>query len=214
MPIPDFVTFGPDEDDNKISYGDFRQIADEKEKIKFLKLRLDSWLINQIGELGGKGKSRKVYSPFPLALLSCNCIETIGQIFVTKKIKSDEPKACFTYVCNKIDKPFSRNLGKAFKNDLATLWPKSDLNDCSTCSDLIFTFFRNSMAHYYRARGVYLTEEIDTFSLEQGYMNINPYWLWSRTKEIYECFFDKLENVQSNHPYYLSVFDYIKKIIT
>ena len=58
MPIPDNTTFGSMEDGSGITYGQVRKIIDPNRQIQLLKLRLDTFLINQINELTLKDEKK------------------------------------------------------------------------------------------------------------------------------------------------------------
>jgi hypothetical protein len=90
MPIPDEVVFGPDPGTGKLTYGEVRKLDDEG-KLKALKRRLDGFFVAQVDELGKTETGpAKVYSPFPLALLTCVGIETLGQVMYHDESKGKD----------------------------------------------------------------------------------------------------------------------------
>lgn len=82
MPVPDNTYFGEKPEGGGIKYGEVRKIVDEQRKLEILKYRLDPLLIRQVNELSlmADDKNRKVYSPFPLTVLTLLAIETIGHV--------------------------------------------------------------------------------------------------------------------------------------
>ena len=105
MPVPDEVIFGPDTQMKTITYGDVRSMA-EADKLKVLKLRLDRFFIEQVDELGkNKEGNVKVYAPFPLALLTCVGIETLGEVMYHSDLCD---KSSPEHVHRIIRKPFAR----------------------------------------------------------------------------------------------------------
>ena len=48
----------------------------------------------------------------------------------------------------------------------------------STPSLIIYRLGRNTMIHGFRGRGVFITEGIAEWTMAEGAIVINPYWLW------------------------------------
>jgi len=73
MPVPNDTTFGPRPDGKTgITYGDVRLIKTDDEKIQYLKLRLDTFLINQVDAIviNDRTLEPKFRSPFSLMALT------------------------------------------------------------------------------------------------------------------------------------------------
>ena len=78
MPIPDKTFFGSKLDGTgAILFGEVRQITDEDDKLHLLKRRLEAYLTSQIDPIAD---STKIYSPFPLTVLTCIAVETLGRV--------------------------------------------------------------------------------------------------------------------------------------
>ena len=80
MPVPDEVIFGPAHPSGQLTYGRVRALVGD-DRYWALKRRLDSFLVEQTNELGKpEGGSSNVYAPFPLFLLTCVAVETLGKV--------------------------------------------------------------------------------------------------------------------------------------
>lgn len=74
---------------------------------------------------------------------------------------------------------------------MRALWPNSELDEVYSASDVIYKFFRNSMLHRYRAKGVYLSGAIEPnqWKYEDGYIVIHPVYFWLMVKDGYSRIF-------------------------
>jgi hypothetical protein len=90
-------------------------------------------------------------------------------------------------VCGKIDKHFSRPLRKKDKKRLDMLWGENMQKKPETLADVIYRFGRHTMAHGFRGKGVYLTEDK---KIEWEFIDcalyLNPYWFWRTFTAVYE----------------------------
>jgi hypothetical protein len=79
MAIPDHVTFGPNEKGEPVSYGEVRCL-DQDDRIVALKRRLDGFLLDQVSAFAdNESGERRGWSPFPLAVMTCVAIESLGR---------------------------------------------------------------------------------------------------------------------------------------
>ena len=206
MPVPDEVIFGPDTQMKTITYGDVRSMA-EADKLKVLKLRLDRFFIEQVDELGkNKEGNVKVYAPFPLALLTCVGIETLGEVMYHSDLcdKSKSQREGFLKIAKSLAPSFSRALPQDNK----------DFDKVTTIAHILYYYQRNTLVHGYQSRGVFLTEELPDWKLESGMLLLNPYWLWGRYKTRYEKLFQELfSNVESTNPRRKSALSYLSRIL-
>lgn len=204
MPVPDKTIFGVNDRDDSIDYGFVRKENDPNELIKFLKLRLDAFLIKQIEPISGE---------FPKTTMTCVTIETLGEIFYGRK--KNEHSYGFVLVAKQLNQQFSSNLGKEFKQNLCDLWEGTDdVSDIDTLAKLLYKFFRNTMVHGYYGRGVYLTiENTSSFVKDQGFLTINPNWFWNGTKKLYDKFFNEALYGEDNNPKRIKCLNYIDKIL-
>jgi len=84
MAVPDSVCFGPAENGEELNYGQVRALA-EDEQFCALNRRFDSFFVSQVDELARiENNKRLVYSPFPLFLMTCVGIETLGKILFSR----------------------------------------------------------------------------------------------------------------------------------
>lgn len=228
MPVPANVIFAKNDQGVDIYYADVRRMGDD-ERIAALKSRLDKWLIGQIDELGkDEGGTSKVYSPFPLALLTCVAIATLAAVMYdeekndgksgdTKHDTDSDDKRAFITIAKKIDVKFSRPFQKPIKDAIAKLWEGTkDAGRISTPADLLYTFCRNSLIHRYQGLGVHITEEATrSFAMtEEGTMVLDPYWLWRQFKRVYQSLFDELHaNPEPTNTLRKSALRYIARLI-
>ncbi|MBL0035384.1 MAG: hypothetical protein IPP26_06355 [Flavobacteriales bacterium] len=123
--------------------------------------------------------------------MTCIAVETIGRIFF--KSTGDSKASQFIQALGTLDQRLGRQLTKTFRERLVELWPVQEegqlkkTQDIKTRAELLYTFFRNSMVHGYRARAVYLSDQ-EGLDIEEGdgHLVLNPHWLWNRFKVAYE----------------------------
>jgi hypothetical protein len=218
MPIPDYVTFGVNELNKRIDFGYVREITDETKLIELLKYRLNTFFINQV---------EPIKTPFPLSTMICVGVETLGQIFIKDKTiqkkfdgsikeKKESESFRFVEVFKKLHQGFSHPVGEKFKKNLGDLWKGEDVTDIDTLSLLVYKFFRNTMIHGYHGKGVYLSVE-DTKSFikhEDGYLVLNPYWLWEKFKDVYAKLFNEAIKGQGNNQYRINALIYINNLLS
>lgn len=218
MPIPDKTIFGGHLTENRgISFGEIRQITDEDLKLKYLKKRLETFLIQQVNPIG----DRIVYSPFPLTILTCVACETLGRIIepITKyekdkRIKLEIPKITSVKIYGMLDKVLTRPLTKEFKTEMQKLWKKDDVSSISSYSELFHSYLRTSFIHGYRGKNVFLTEDIDKWAFQDGSLFLNPYWFWSAYKTTFETCFSKIfDKKEKNNPFRLNALDFFNRLI-
>lgn len=204
MPVPDNTYFGEKPEGGGIKYGEVRQITEEQRKLEILKTRIDPLLIGQVNELTvfNQDNTRKVYSPFPLTILTLLSIETLGHIIndvekIKKENEYEQSKAIVTPVYQLMDKNLSYKPSKDFYKAFETLHGKIDKKSVKKYSDVIHIYQRNTFNHGYQSRGVYLTEEIKEaihIDEEKGFLYLNPYSFWELFKSTYQDVFKKILN--------------------
>lgn len=222
MPVPDNTYFGETPEGNGILYGQVRIIQDDQRKLAILKSRIDSFLINQINSLSlvEPNGSYRVWSPFPLTVLSFLAIETLGHIISdVKKIKreneNEQSKVLVTPVYQKMDKALAHKPTKKFYSSFEILHGKDDKKSVKKYSDIIHKYQRNTFNHGYQARGVYLSHEIPEIwqiNEDEGFLVLNPYLFWNLLKKTYEdIFFDILTN--KNVEYRTNALKYLERLL-
>lgn len=222
MPVPDNTYFGEKPEGGGIKYGEVRQITDEQRKLEILKTRIDPLLIGQINELTvfNQDNARKVYSPFPLTVLTLLSIETLGHIIndvekIKKENEFEQSKAIVTPVYQLMDKKLSYKPSKDFYKAFEALHGKSDKKSVKKYSDVIHIYQRNTFNHGYQSRGVYLTEEITEaihIDEEKGCLYLNPYSFWGLFKSTYEDVFKKILN-KKNKEWRQNALSYFRRLI-
>ncbi|MDR6562858.1 MULTISPECIES: hypothetical protein [unclassified Arcicella] len=204
MPVPDITYFGEKPEGGGIQYGEVRQIIDEQRKLLILKGRIDTLLIGQIDQLclTNDDGNLKVYSPFPLTVLTLLSIETLGHIINDiDKIKEandyEQSKAIVTPVYQLMDTKLSYKPSKDFYKSFEKLHGKDDKKSIKKYSDVIHKYQRNTFNHGYQSRGVFLTETINqaiTIDNESGCLYINPYSFWELYKTTQDYVFEQILN--------------------
>lgn len=218
MPIPDRTIFGGHLKENRgVSFGEIRQIIDPDLQLKYLKKRLESFLIEQVNPIG----DRIVYSPFPLTILTCVACETIGRIIEPissyekdKRKKHQISKITSVKIYGMLDKTLTRPLTKEFKKEMQKLWPKDDINSISSYSELFHSYLRTSFIHGYRGKNVFLTEDLNKWVFQDGSLFLNPYWFWSAYKITFEFCFSKIfDTKERNNPFRINALDFFNRLI-
>ncbi len=204
MPVPDPVYFGPAENGEGLIYGQIRALAEE-EQFRALQRRFNTLFIGQVNELAKtENGKRLVYSPFPLFLMTCVGIETLGKIFFTPEQKGgvqeeDLQREGFLTVCKFIQAEFSRPLNKEQKEGYDRLWGQNEHKKVVSAAHIIYRLGRHTMIHGYRGKGVFLTEHesVPTWTMDEGAVTLNPYWFWERfnraSAELWEKFYANKE---------------------
>jgi hypothetical protein len=202
MPVLDNSYFGEKPEGGGITYGEVRKIIDEQRKLEILKARLDPYLIRQINELTtlDLNNKRKVYSPFPLMVLTLLSIETIGRVIgdiekIETEIDYEQSKEIVTPVYILMDRNLSYKPTKEFYEAFEKLHGHSNKKSVKRYSDIIHIYQRNTFNHGYQSRGVYLTEDFNN-AIEidggKGCLYINPYSFWELFKSTYDGLFIKI----------------------
>ena len=156
--------------------------------------------------------------------MTCVGVETLGKVFFGRppKEKDGKPKEHtediqregFLTVCNQFHKHFSRPLTKKQKLAYDALWGANAHKNAGTPSLIIYRLGRHTMVHGYQGRGVFITESIAEWALEEGAIIINPYWLWRAFKNVYEDFWARLyANKEANNPMKKAALLYLDELL-
>jgi hypothetical protein len=223
MPVPDTTYYGETPEGQPIFYGDVRKIKDDQRKLEVMKSRIDSFMMRQMDWLSKKEPdgNYRVWSPFPLVILTFVAIETLGHVISdVEKIKDEneheQSKALVTLVYRKMDKNLGYKPTVKFHEAFEKLHGKDDRKSLKTYSDIIHKYQRNTFNHGYQAKGVYLSHELEsTWQVEEegGYMIINPYRFWDLFKSTYEnIFLNILQN--KNKVYRINALKYFQMLVS
>jgi len=162
----------------------------------------------------------RVWSPFPLVILTFVAIETLGHIISdVEKIKNEnefeQSKVLVTPIYRMMDKKLGHKPTVKFHEAFEKLHGKDDRKSLKTYSDVIHKYQRNTFNHGYQAKGVYLSHELDsTWHIEEkgGFLIINPYRFWDLFKSTYENIFsDILKN--QNKDYRMNALRYFQMLL-
>lgn len=221
MPIPDNTFFGFHfgGKGTAILFGEVRQITNEDDKLLILKRRLEAYLISQIDPIAD---STKIYSPFPLTVLTCVAVETIGRVispvseWEKDKHKDKEiSKLVSVHIYGELDKKLTRPLTKEFKASMQVLWPNDNVKDIKSYAELFHSYLRTSFMHGYRSKNVFLkAEQEEGWVIKDGFLIINPYWFWREYKRVFEESFEKIfDKKEKNNPYRIHALAYFHRLI-
>ena len=175
--VPDKVCFGPNGHGGDFGYDQVRLLPTQSQ-IEALRLRHEAWLVAQSRTLATSASS-----PFPLAVMTCVGMEALDLLAFGQGAKQRDP---FLAVAAIMDARFAAAVSPTFQSNLANRWATtldSDAkpNSVTTNAELLYFFFRNSLIHGFRGRGVFLTgvETQDFVTHEaEGTRIWNPWWLW------------------------------------
>jgi hypothetical protein len=187
MPVLDDVIFGPGLGIEAVTYGQVRRLGDD-DKVRALKRRVDRLFVAQVDEL------TKVDAPFPLALLTCVGIETLGQIMYYDKTKeqAEGQREGFLRVAKSLHAQFSRPLSKTGKAEIKALMPEKMAQKVTSIAHIIYYFHRHTLIHGYQSRAVYLSVALDEWEMSGGALVMNPYWFWKQFKARYNSLFENM----------------------
>lgn len=217
MPIPDKTIFGPHLTEPRgIEFGEVRLVTDLDEKLKYLKLRLEGFLTSQIDN------ASKTYCPFPLTVMTCIAVETLGRViepiakYETDPKKNKEiPKIVSTKIYGMLDKKLTRQLTKEFKEKMHEIWPTDNVKNISCYSELFHSYLRTTFIHGYRGKNVFLDDSLqEGWSVDDGYLVLNPHWFWASYKRVFnECFEKIFDTKEINNPYRNNALEYFDNLI-
>ena len=206
MAVPDQTIFGVDENEASINYGTVRQITDEDRLIILLKLRIEVFFIGQV-------KPLETVSPFPLSVMTCIGVERLGEITIAEN--SDDNGIQFKKILGKFDTNLAKTLTKAEKELVKKNWPDKDGEKIKTLTDLFYKYYRNTMIHGYRGKGVFLESGLNPpFIFNDGFLIINPDWFWTRFIEVFNSTFEQLlKDKKKGSGERTRCLDYIRKLL-
>ena len=201
MSVPDSVIFG-----SSINFGQMRALS-VKDRIPHLKSRIEFFLIDQVEppdivrvivEAKKDGRIHEDYifpRPFQLPVMTCVAVETLAQIAYS----FERYGVGFRLVLSDIDLLFSEAISDNFRRKLSgfmlTEDPVKELAKINTYGDCMYSYFRNTMIHGYRATCVFLDHQQEGMIKEkEGYLILNPILFWNAFKELFRKVFEDLIN--------------------
>ncbi len=127
--------------------------------------------------------------------MTCVAIETLAQIAFSFSYKGTG----FKTVLSKLHPLFSTPLSDTFKEQLSgfilSSEPDKEVAKIKTYGDLLYSYFRNTMFHGYRATGVFLDHLLPEMVVAgDGFLVLNPMTFWSGYKSLFAEVFDDLAN--------------------
>lgn len=191
--VPDNVCFGPDGRGGDFNYGQVRALAPNHQlQIEALRRRHEAWLVAQ-----SKVLATTASSPFPLAVMTCVGMEALGLLAFGPGSKPRDP---FLAVAGIMDARFAAAVSQTFQSNLAERWATTldsmaKPDSVTTNAQLLYFFFRNSLVHGFRGRGVFLTgDETQDFVTREaeGTMILNPWWLWRSYEAAVTAIFNEI----------------------
>jgi len=206
--IPDEVKFGHNAKGEVIDYGYVRAVSDNTELIDLLRIRLETFLINQVQPL------QKSRSPFPLTVMTCVGIETLGEIFIPED--KDDSSFQFVEISKKLNQIFGRKLSKKYEKKLTELWSNKDLKNIDCYGKVLYLFFRNTMIHGYQGKGVFLSyEDLDKIEVDEetSFIKMNPDWFWNSYKDAFDKLFADAKKAQEANAMRKNCLKYINEYL-
>lgn len=184
MPVPNEAYWGPNEEGQSLHYGELRAMEDRDRRIQMLRRRLEAIFIAQVEPLAERRAG------FPLVVMTCIGIETLGQIFHSNEEGQSGP---FLMACKNVHQRLSRRVSKKLGDGLAEMWKENkEIEKIEEIAELFYKYLRNELVHGYQARGIYLSYE-DTPNMEikedEGYIILNPGWFWMSYKDCFNKYF-------------------------
>lgn len=208
MAVPDNVIFGPG-----TTYGQIRNMVNVNDRVIALRDRLQFFLIDKVEQPGLKELAAKegiLYpQPYPLIIMSCIALETLGQVAFSGKDGEG-----FRLAISKCNQKFARKLPKQFIKQLQELMNgKKDLKNIDTVADLIYTHFRNTMFHGYRTSAVFLQhDQVEIITIDNGTLILNPQLVWNSVKDLYLLVFNDLIT-KHNSTYRIQCESYLEQML-
>jgi hypothetical protein len=205
--IPDDIVFGWNEQKAGIFYGEVRMIKDDNRLINLLKLRLEAYYFSQVDPLV------EPKSAFPLLVMTCIGMETLGQIFTAENAENGD---AFVSISKKMHQFFGRNPREEFEKNFLINWPQKDWDKIDCYGRLLYKYLRNTMVHGYQGKAVFLSyEDTEDYIIkdEYGYLVINPAWFWGKLKSTSDRLFKEATKGQTNSPVRKNCLAYINKLL-
>lgn len=221
MKIPDETIFSANPwGEGSISYKQARLVTDEIKKIELIKNRLDVFLIGQIQPIGElkEDSTPKIWSPFPLTHLTFLAIETLGRIISSKeKIEVgnnfESSKKYSKPIYQLIDKRLLDKPDKTFYKSLNARLGYDDKKNIKCFADIFHKYMRNTYNHGFQGKLVYLNHELSVgWTKKDGYLILNPYWLWREYVRVYSEVFTVLLD-KSDEKYFHNALSYFDELI-
>ncbi len=121
--------------------------------------------------------------------MTCIGVETLGEITIAES--SDDNGIQFKKIFGKFDTNLTKSLTKAEKELVKKNWPDKDGEKIKTLTDLFYKYYRNTIIHGYRGKGVFLKSGLKPpFIFNDGFLIINPDWFWTRFIEVFNSTFE------------------------
>jgi len=206
--IPDEIIFTTNYENKAITFGDVRNIVKENELINLLENRLDRYLITQVQPL------LKNKCAFPLSIMTCIGIETLGEIFINKNI--DDSSYQFVQIISQIDQRFGRKINKKYENELKKIWEEKSISGINSYGKIVYKFFRNNMIHGYHTKGLFLSyEDTEKINIDDNnaFIIINPNWFWNSFYDTFIKLFKEITEAQSNNTQRKNCLKYITDVL-
>lgn len=104
---------------------------------------------------------------------------------------------------------------KAEKELVKKNWPDKDGERIKILTDLFYKYYRNTMIHCYRGKGVFLESGLNPpFIFNDGFLIINPDWFWTRFIEVFNSTFEQLlKDKKKGSGERTRCLDYIRKLL-
>jgi hypothetical protein len=140
--------------------------------------RMDSFYFKQVGTIAAKSP----WAPFPLAIMTCIGLETIGAYKYGDAPRDD----------NRHFRSFAEELHGGFARE-----ENDPRGNAVTLSTFLYQGFRNSLAHGFYGKWVFITHDpakAKTFKFDkrEGLLVLNVYWFYERFSVVANKYLDQL----------------------
>jgi len=188
----DTIFHGIEGDSAGFTFGKFRDLKDDNEKIERLKKRLTSYYLDGLNELK---------NPFAMATLTTIGIEVLGQIMLGFDKKGETIDANTIKIYQKLDDKMGEILSSDFKSNYnrkrgSGTSGKDWTSGLTTYAHVVRKGYRNSFMHTYRSLGVFLDNDKPLIEVNEGEgcIFLNPRLFRHKFNEVCEnCFKEALK---------------------
>lgn len=148
-------------------------------RAKAFKARTDAFFIRQVDHF----RTPSIWAPFPLAVMTCVGVEMIGSY------KYGDAEGDRNDHFKKLIEDLDPNFGEEK--------PAPEGKGNKTLSYFIYKGFRNSLAHGFYGRWVFITHDSQVartvkYNSTRNLVVLNVYWFYRRFKLVYEAYFRTL----------------------
>ena len=125
-------------------------------------------------------------------------------------------KLGFLEVAKRIDKNLAKPLIAEQKREYDALWGEDQHKGVKSLAEVLYRSGRHTMAHGFRAKGVYITaiEDVGVWRFKDGAIELNPFLFWREFVSAYNAAWEEqARETQANAPRTRSAKEYLKELL-